>query len=90
MLGVLWASLYAILERLQPGAFAAARPLAFSDLLAVSFSVLTSSGINEIVPAVRLARALVVLEQITGALFLALLIARLTGVYPPRRSAPTA
>jgi hypothetical protein len=33
----------------------------------------------------RVARALCVLEQLTGALFLAILIARLAGVYPPRR-----
>jgi hypothetical protein len=88
MLGLFYASLYVIVERLHPGAFAAAAPLAFADLLYFSFTTLTSTGFGDIVPVIRQARALVVLEQITGALFLAILIARLTGVYPPRRSSP--
>jgi hypothetical protein len=35
------------------------------------------------VPLLRRVRALCVLEQLIGALFLAILIARLAGVYPP-------
>jgi hypothetical protein len=88
MLGVLWPYLYAIANHLQPGSFAfggavVSPPL--DELLYFSFTVLTSTGFGDAVPVLRYARGLCVLEQLTGALFLAILIARLAGVYPPRR-----
>jgi hypothetical protein len=88
MAGVLWAYLYAIANHLQPGSFAfggaVVSPL-IGDLLYFSFTVLTSTGFGDAVPILRYARGLCVLEQLVGALFLAILIARLAGVYPPRR-----
>jgi len=88
MLGVLWSYLYAIADQLQPASFAfggnVVSPL-FSDLLYFSFTTLTSTGFGDAVPLLRYARGLCVLEQLVGALFLAILIARLSGVYPPRR-----
>jgi hypothetical protein len=88
MLGVLFAYLYAIVNHYQPGSFAfggAVASPAFADLLYLSFTVLTSTGFGDAVPLLRYARALCVLEQLIGALFLAILIARLAGIYPPRR-----
>jgi hypothetical protein len=88
MLGVLFAYLYAIVNHYQPGSFAfggAVASPAFADLLYFSFTVLTSTGFGDAVPLLRYARALCVLEQLIGALFLAILIARLAGIYPPRR-----
>jgi len=88
MLGALWAYLYAIANVLQPGSFAfggAAASPGVGDLLYFSFTVLTSTGFGDVVPVLRYARGLCVLEQLVGALFLAILIARLSGVYPPRR-----
>jgi Ion channel len=88
MLGVLWAYLYAIANHLQPGSFAfggtVASPL-FGDLLYFSFTTLTSTGFGDAVPLRRFVRGLCVLQQLVGALFLAILIARLAGVYPPGR-----
>ncbi len=88
MVGVLWAYLYAIADQLQPGSFAfggaVVSPL-IGDLLYLSFTVLTSTGFGDAVPVLRYARGLCVLEQLVGALFLAILIARLAGVYPPDR-----
>src|SRR5262249_22025206 len=82
----LWAFGYSIADHLQPGSFSiggsAASPN-FSDLLYFSITTLTSTGFGDIVPLHRQARALCVLEQLTGALFLAILIARFAGVYPP-------
>ena len=88
MLGVLWAYLYAIAGYLQPGSFgfggnAMSPPLI--DLVYFSFTTLTSTGFGDFTPLLRGVRALCVLEQLTGALFLAILIARLAGVYPPRQ-----
>lgn len=88
MLGVLWGYLYAIANHLQPGSFAFGGAVVsppFGDLLYFSFTVLTSTGFGDAVPVLRYARGLCVLEQLVGALFLAILIARLAGVYPPRR-----
>jgi uncharacterized membrane protein len=88
MLGALWMFFYALIGDYYPGSFtvagAPATPETF-DLLYFSFTVLTSTGFGDIVPVTRQARAICVLEQLTGALFVAILIARLAGVYPPRR-----
>jgi len=88
MLGALWAYLYAISNEFQPGSFVFGGAVVsppIGDLLYFSFTVLTSTGFGDAVPVLRYARALCVLEQLVGALFLAILIARLSGVYPPRR-----
>ncbi len=53
------------------------------DALYFSFTVLTSTGFGDIAPLGRQARAVCVVEQLVGVLFLAILIARLAGVYPP-------
>ena len=90
MLGVVWAYFYAIANHLHPGSFAfggAVTSPGFGELIYFSFTVLTSTGFGDAVPLLRLARGLCVLEQLTGALFLAILIARLAGVYPPPRGA---
>ena len=86
MLGVLWMFLYALIGNYYPDSFAVAGVPAAPevvDLLYFSFTVLTSTGFGDIVPVTRQARAICVLEQLTGALFVAILIARLAGVYPP-------
>lgn len=56
-----------------------------ADLLYFSFTVLTSTGFGDMSPLARPARSLCVLEQLIGALFVSILIARLAGLYPPRR-----
>lgn len=86
MIGVLWALLYAMVSHFQSGSFSIGGTVTtptFTDLLYFSITTLTSTGFGDIVPLHRQARALCVFEQLTGALFLAILIARLAGVYPP-------
>jgi Ion channel len=93
MIGVLWSFLYAIVDRASPGSFAirgSIAPLQLSDLLYFSFSTLTSTGFGDIVPMSRLAKTASIIEVIIGQLFLAILIARLVGVYPPRREEASA
>ena len=89
MLGVLWAYVYSIIDYVYPQSFSIGgqpTPLPPIDSLYFSFTVLTSTGFGDIVPLTRQARAICVVEQLTGALFLAILIARLAGVYPPTRA----
>ncbi|MGH7260601.1 MAG: ion channel, partial [Nitrospiraceae bacterium] len=88
LLGVLWAYMYVLLEQIYPGSFAiAGAPLAAAtlpDLLYFSFTTFTTTGFGDIVPVLRHAQMLAILEQVTGVLFVAILIARLTGIYQPR------
>ena len=86
MLGIGWAYAYALMQRIHPTAFVGpGEPLrSFYDLLAMSFGTLTSNGPGDVVVTNTKVKALVILEQVMGTLFVAILIARLAGVYPPR------
>jgi hypothetical protein len=89
LIGVLWAYLFAIVGYIYPGSFGSggtAVEMATYDFLYFSFTVLTSTGFGDITPILRQARSLCVFEQLVGTLFLAILIARLAGVYPPMES----
>jgi len=87
MVGLIWAYFYAIVLYFHPGALVAGgAPIDVpktSEMLYFSFTVLTSTGFGDITPAHPIARMLCVLEQVTGVLFIAILIARLAGTYPP-------
>ena len=89
MIGVLWAYLYALVGFFYPESYMVlGQPgrLAYGDALYFSVTVLTSTGFGDVTPLTRQARGICMVEQITGALFVAILIARLAGVYPPRES----
>ena len=89
MIGVLWSFLYAIVERASPQSFAlhgAPGSMQLIELLYFSFSTLTTTGFGDIVALSRPARTAAMLEGIVGQLFLAILIARLVGVYPQPRA----
>jgi hypothetical protein len=60
--------------------------LVYADALYLSITVLTSTSFGDVTPLTRPARGVCMIEQIAGALFVAILIARLAGVYPPRES----
>jgi len=86
LIGILWCFLYALIElqaeqtflvRGEPG------KLELTSLLYFSFSTLTTIGFGDIVPVSRAAQVGAILEGIVGTLFLAILIAKLVGVYPP-------
>jgi hypothetical protein len=89
MIGVLWAYLYAIVGFFYPQSYMiVGQPgrLVYADALYLSITVLTSTGFGDVTPLTRAARGLCMIEQLAGALFTAILIARLAGVYPPRES----
>jgi hypothetical protein len=87
MLALLWTYFYGILLLLHPGALTMnGAPMAFASISAVIFfsvATLTSTGMSDILPLDPIARMLCSLEMITGVLFIAVLIARLAGTYPP-------
>jgi hypothetical protein len=89
LLGVLWAYIYAIVGFVYPQSYLVvgqAGKLVYADALYMSMTVLTSTGFGDVVPLTRQARGVCMIEQVTGALFVAILIARLAGVYPPKES----
>jgi hypothetical protein len=89
LIAVFWAYLYAIVGYYYPQSYMiVGQPgkLVYSDALYLSVTVLTSTGFGDVTPLTRQARGVCMIEQITGALFVAILIARLAGVYPPRES----
>ena len=93
MLAILWAYLYAIVGYYVPNSFqfnGQPAPLGFYDGLYFSMTVLTSTGFGDIAPLSRPARSICMVEQVAGGLFLAILIARLAGVYPPDAERPHA
>ena len=92
LMAMLFACVYASLELLAPGSFAV--PAAYGtngaasywDLLYFSFTVLTSTGFGDSHPLARQARAVAVIQQVVGVMYVAILIARLTGMTRLRRS----
>lgn len=88
VLGVLWAYLYTIVGHYVPKSFivvGAPGSLDYLQALYLSISVLTSNGFGDISPLSQQARGLASTEQVVGALFLAVLIARLAADYPRLR-----
>lgn len=87
MLGILWAYFHSIVLHYFPGALIVhgtpVNDAKISEIIYFSFTVLTTTGFGDIVPAHPVARMLNVLEQVVGVLFIAILIARLAGTYPP-------
>lgn len=85
MIGVLWSFLFAIVDRSYPGSFSirgTIDTLPLHDLIYFSFSGLTTTGFGDIVPVGRIAKTAATLQVIIGQLFIAILIAKLVGVYP--------
>ena len=91
MIGILWCFVYALIELEKGQTFYVrgnATNLQLIDLLYFSFSTLTTIGFGDIVPATRGAQLAAIFEGIVGTLFLAILIAKLVGVYPPPAQSP--
>ena len=88
LLGILWSYLYSILLSFYPEALllngAPIKTWLPSTMLYFSYVTLTATGMSDIMPAHPVARMLCVFEMITGVLFIAVLIARLAGSYPPK------
>ena len=82
--------LYALLDHLVPGSFYINAPnnignvTSWFDLLYFSFTCLTSVGFGEITPVNDHARSLVMIQQMLGVLYLALVISRLVALQSQR------
>lgn len=83
---VAWAFAYAFMavQVVWPGSFTAAvdpeAPRTWFELLFLSFTNLTSVGLSDITPVLPQARAIVMIEQVAGLLYVALVISRIVGL----------
>ena len=95
---VAWAFAYAFqaVQVVAPGSFTAQiapdAPRTWFELLFLSFTNLTSVGLSDIVPVLPHARAVVMIEQVAGLMYVALVVSRVVGLtvarerrYPDRR-----
>ena len=55
-------------------------PRTWLELLFLSFTILSGVGIGDILPVTPMARALVMLEQFAGVMYIALVVSRLIGL----------
>jgi hypothetical protein len=88
---VAWAFAYSytVCQAIEPHSFTAAvHPTAersWMELLFMSFSTLSSTGIGDVVPVKPFARALVMLEQLAGLAYVAMVVSRLVGLLVMRQ-----
>jgi hypothetical protein len=95
LMALTWGCAYLLLATLQPGALSldplrgSNHNIDWSDCMFYSFVTLTSLG-GEIVPVSPQARSLTILENVSGVLYVAVLIARLVSAYSALLVARTA
>jgi hypothetical protein len=92
LMAIAWAAAYLLLVTIQPGAIvmdAARHPnhgMDWADCVFYSFVTLTSQGNGNIVPMTAQARSLSILEAVSGTMYVAILVARLVGLYSSGKS----
>jgi hypothetical protein len=82
---VAWAFAYAytVVQEAAPGSFGDHR--SWMELLFLSFTTLSSTGLSDIVPIRAFARSVSMIEQLTGLAFVAMVVSRLVGLTVMRR-----
>ncbi|WP_354698786.1 hypothetical protein DSM112329_04483 [Paraconexibacter sp. AEG42_29] len=75
---------YTVCQAIDPGSFIAAVDPAddrsWMELLFLSFTTLSSTGLSDVVPVRPFARSLVMLEQLAGLAYVAMVVSRLVGL----------
>ncbi|HEX6651481.1 MAG TPA: ion channel, partial [Thermoleophilaceae bacterium] len=90
---VAWAFAYifVVWQAIEPHSFIAAvdphDDRSWVELLFLSFTNLTSTGLSDVVPVKPFARSLVMLEQLAGLAYIAMLVSRLVGLLVISRAA---
>jgi hypothetical protein len=85
-----FAYLFVVVQALDPGSFTAAvnpqQDRSWMELLFLSFTTLSSTGLSDIVPIKSWARSVVMLEQLAGLGYVAMVVSRLVGLTVAKRS----
>jgi Ion channel len=88
---VAWAFAHAftVVQAIEPHSFTAAvdpsGDRSWMELLFLSFTTLSSTGLSDVVPVKPFARALVMLEMLSGLAYVAMVVSRLVGLMITRR-----
>jgi len=83
---VAWAFAYTyqVVQAAEPGSFTAAidpeGQRTWMELLFLSFTTLSGTGLSDIVPIKPFARSVVMLQQLTGLAYIAMVVSRLVGL----------
>ncbi|MDX6727978.1 MAG: hypothetical protein QOK49_2783 [Baekduia sp.] len=89
---VAWAFAYAytVCQAVEPQSFTAAinpgGQRTWMELLFLSFTTLSSTGLSDVVPVRPFARSLVMLEQVGGVAYVAMVVSRLVGLLVMRQT----
>jgi len=83
--GIFFGQIYWAAERLSPGSLVGPDPTTEATALYYSFVTLATLGYGDYLPRNDIVRGLAVLEVIGGQLFLAVMVARLIGMFAPKR-----
>jgi hypothetical protein len=83
-----FAYVYTVDQAIEPGSYTAAidpeGDRSWIELLFLSFTTLTSTGLSDVVPVKAFARGLVMLEQLAGLAYVAMLVSRLVALMVAR------
>jgi hypothetical protein len=75
---------YTVCQAIDPGSFTAAinphGQRSWMELLFLSFTTLSSTGLSDVVPVRNFARSLVMFEQLAGLAYVAMVVSRLVGL----------
>jgi hypothetical protein len=84
---------YTVCQAVAPHSFTAAvdptGQRSWMELLFLSFTTLSSTGLSDVVPIKAFARSLVMIEQVAGVAYVAMVVSRLVGLLVMSRSAET-
>lgn len=85
-----FAHVYVVLQALEPGAFTGLpdpdQTRTWTELLFLSFTTLSSTGLSDIVPITGHSRSVVMIEQVAGLFYIAMVVTRLVGLNAGRRA----
>jgi hypothetical protein len=78
--------LFVVVQALDPGGFSdgGEGTRSWMDLLFLSFTTLSSTGLSDIVPTSGHARSVVMLEQVAGLFYIAMVVTRLISMHSAR------
>lgn len=81
---------YVVVQALQPHSFIAAvgsgNDRTWMELLFLSFTTLSSTGLSDVVPVLPYARSVVMIEQLAGLGYVAMVVSRLVGLTVLRKA----
>jgi hypothetical protein len=84
-----FAHAFVVWQAIEPGSFTAAvdphAQRSWMELLFLSFTTLSSTGLSDVVPVQPFARGLVMIEQLAGIGYVAMVVSRLVGLTVMRR-----